>query len=61
MASALYDKLMADLTDCHIHDAPFLLEDDEKYGGVQPKRTYIGHRYHKGYSDHLPLVARWRE
>jgi hypothetical protein len=44
---------------CHIHDAPFLLEDDEKYGGVQPKRTYIGHRYHKGYSDHLPLVAQW--
>ncbi len=53
--------ILGRLTDCHIHDAPFLLEDDEKYGGVQPKRTYIGHRYHKGYSDHLPLVARWRE
>ena len=43
--------------DCHIHDIPFLTEEDEKYGGVQPRRTYVGRRYHNGYSDHLPLVA----
>jgi hypothetical protein len=47
--------------DTYIQDAPFLLEDDEKYGGVKPKRTYIGYRYHRGYSDHLPLVARWKQ
>ena len=48
------------LMDCWIHDLPFLLEDDEKYGGVQPRRTYVGFRYNDGYSDHLPLVARFR-
>ena len=47
------------LYDCFILDAPFLLEEDEKYGGMQPFRTYVGKRYHRGYSDHLPLVARW--
>ncbi len=45
------------LVDCYINDATFLLEEDEKYGGVQPFRTYIGRRYHGGTSDHLPLVA----
>lgn len=37
--------------------APFLLEPDKKYGGMQPFRTYIGPRYHGGTSDHLPVVA----
>ena len=48
------------LVDCHVHDAPFLTEEDEKYGGIQPRRTYVGRRYHAGYSDHLPLVAKWQ-
>lgn len=34
---------------------PFLLIDDEKYGGVQPFRTYNGMKYQGGYSDHLPV------
>ena len=42
---------------CRVNDSQFLLEEDEKYGGFQPRRTYIGHRYHGGTSDHLPLVA----
>ena len=42
---------------CEIGDLPFLLEDDEKYGGQKPFRTYLGPRYLGGYSDHLPLVA----
>lgn len=42
---------------CRIHDAPFLLAEDEKYGGVQPQRNYLGPRYLDGFSDHLPLVA----
>ena len=44
---------------CIINDAPFLMEEDEIYGGMKPLRTYRGMRYHEGYSDHLPLVARF--
>lgn len=43
-----------------INDAPFLLEEDKKYGGVKPLRTYIGMHYQQGFSDHLPLVVRFR-
>ncbi len=35
----------------------FLLEEDEKYGGDIPFRTYWGRRYHGGYSDHLPICV----
>ncbi len=35
---------------------PFLLEEDENYGGDKPFRTYLGVRYNGGYSDHLPVV-----
>ena len=45
---------------CQIFDAPFLLEPDETYGGVKPRRSYLGPRYLGGFSDHLPLVARFR-
>ena len=34
---------------------PFLLEEDEKYGGDIPFRTYWGRKYHGGFSDHLPV------
>lgn len=51
------ERMAALLKDCHINDAPFLLEKDKKYGGVKPHRTYLGPRYIGGYSDHLPLVA----
>ncbi len=47
------------LAECSVHDAPFLLEKDEKFGGVKPFRNYLGPRYKNGYSDHLPLVARF--
>lgn len=42
---------------CSINDAPFLLENEQKYGGVKPRRTYLGPRYLGGFSDHLPLVV----
>ena len=52
------------LLDCveqaYINDAPFLLEEDQKYGGVKPFRTYNGMRYQRGHSDHLPLVVRFQ-
>lgn len=34
----------------------FLLERDEKFGGMKPNRTYAGFVYHGGYSDHLPVI-----
>ncbi|MBO7437546.1 MAG: endonuclease [Bacteroidaceae bacterium] len=36
-------------------DLPFLLTDDDSYGGRKPFRTYNGRRYQGGYSDHLPI------
>ncbi|MDH6308277.1 endonuclease/exonuclease/phosphatase family metal-dependent hydrolase [Dysgonomonas sp. PF1-14] len=40
----------------HIYSAEFLLENDnDKYGGLKPFRTYSGWRYLGGYSDHLPV------
>ena len=47
----------------YINDAPFLLEEEPRYGGLRPRRTYNGYRYQpQGFSDHLPLVVRfWRE
>jgi hypothetical protein len=41
--------------DVHIFSAPFLLERDEQYLGVRPKRTYNGFLYAGGFSDHLPV------
>lgn len=35
----------------------FLLEEDDRYGGYVPMRTYYGKKYHEGYSDHLPVYV----
>lgn len=43
------------IENAHIFNANFLLQDDEKYLGKQPFRTYSGYRYLGGYSDHLPV------
>ena len=52
-------KMTERLMEAHIADLKFLLEEDEKYGGKMPLRTYHGFKYKGGYSDHLPLVARF--
>jgi endonuclease/exonuclease/phosphatase family metal-dependent hydrolase len=44
----------------YVNDSPFLLQEDKKYGGVKPLRTFIGLRYQRGFSDHLPLVVHFR-
>ncbi|MBQ9668552.1 MAG: endonuclease/exonuclease/phosphatase family protein [Prevotella sp.] len=44
----------------YVNDSPFLLEEDERYGGWKPRRTFNGFRYLGGTSDHLPLVVRFR-
>ena len=35
----------------------FLLEEDDKYGGMKPFRTYNGMKHQDGYSDHLPIAV----
>lgn len=40
----------------YVFNADFLLEEDnKKYGGRKPLRTYSGWKYLGGYSDHLPV------
>ena len=55
VSSSLCDSILQ----TYVNDAPFLLEEDKKYGGVKPFRTYNGYRYQRGFSDHLPLVVRF--
>ena len=52
--------LVGSVDKAFINDAPFLMEQDKKYGGVKPFRTFNGYRYQRGFSDHLPLVVRFR-
>ena len=52
-------RMAEKLRSCRVCDEPFMLEEDDKYGGVQPLRTYRAWRYRRGFSDHLPLVARF--
>jgi predicted extracellular nuclease len=35
----------------------FLLEEDESGFGKRPFRTYVGIKYHEGFSDHLPVYV----
>ena len=51
----LSDRVMGQVRRCFIYDAQWLLEEDAQ-GGYKPFRTYLGPIYHKGVSDHLPIV-----
>lgn len=44
------------VTGVKVFSSGFMLQDDEKYGGHKPMRTYNGYRYQEGYSDHLPII-----
>ena len=57
-ASLLNGLGCTEMTDADILRLPFLLSDDDAYGGVKPFRTYNGRRYQGGYSDHLPVKIR---
>lgn len=39
-----------------IVDLPFLLQKDERFGGMKTNRTYVGYSYNGGFSDHLPVL-----
>ncbi len=45
---------------CSIFTAPYLLEEDIKYTGVKPFRTYAGFKYNGGISDHLPILLHFQ-
>ncbi len=49
--------IVVDKSGC-IFKEDFLLEEDTKYMGYKPYRTYLGPRYVGGYSDHLPIYLR---
>lgn len=44
------------VSEVRIYDAEMIMEEDRKYMGFKPKRTFAGFRYQNGYSDHLPIV-----
>lgn len=46
--------------DAHIFNADFLLENDNAFLGKKPFRTYVGMKYHDGFSDHLPVYTDFR-
>ena len=48
-------KLHTSYENAEILAFPFLMEEDDRYGGDTPARTYKGLRYNGGYSDHLPV------
>ncbi len=41
----------------YIFDAQFLLEQDVKNMGLKPNRSFVGFKYHGGFSDHLPVYV----
>jgi len=38
-----------------VFKADYLLEPDDAFVGDKPFRTFVGYRYHGGFSDHLPV------
>lgn len=53
--SLTHEKNGLSVKEMQIGMFPFLLHDDERYGGEKPYRTYLGPRYQGGFSDHLPV------
>lgn len=41
--------------EAHIFDAGFLMQEDIKFLGKKPFRTFLGMKYQGGFSDHLPI------
>ena len=55
-AKAKKENASVSVANVQILRHPFLLEEDDKYGGQKPFRTYNGMKYMGGYSDHLPIA-----
>lgn len=52
----LSPSLKDNVLHCEIADFPFLLCQDNSYGGLQPNRNFQGIKWHNAFSDHLPLI-----
>ena len=50
--------ISATANDARVFRPSFLLEDDNTYFGEKLNRTYVGPRYHGGFSDHLPIILK---
>jgi endonuclease/exonuclease/phosphatase family metal-dependent hydrolase len=48
--------LYSDKNMLSIFSPDFLLRKDPTYPGFSPFSTYLGYRYHGGFSDHLPVL-----
>ena len=46
------------ISHAEVYAPEWIMEPDEKYMGLKPKRTYNGVTYQNGFSDHLPIVLR---
>lgn len=55
-----FDMFITNQIDCrtYVYKPAFLLEEDKRYGGDKPFRTYYGPMYHRGFSDHLPVLLK---
>lgn len=49
--------LLTPMEKAQIFDAEYLLEEEKDGIGKITNRTYIGFKYHGGYSDHLPIYV----
>lgn len=48
-------KIFTSPENASVFKAIFLLEPDDAYIGEKPFRTFVGFKYHGGFSDHLPV------
>lgn len=53
------NSLRAKIPKGEVLSFPFLLTRDDTHGGKRPFRTYHGYKYEGGFSDHLPIIARF--
>jgi predicted extracellular nuclease len=53
----LKDKGIFVKGEAQIFDADFLLQEDAKFLGKKPFRTFFGMKYSGGFSDHLPVFV----
>ena len=51
-----FNSIQTNAEKMQIGHLDLLLEKDKKYTGQKPNRTFIGFKYHGGYSDHLPIL-----
>ena len=50
---------LRDCSTAEIYSPEWLQEEDTRYLGMKPRRTFVGFRYRRnGFSDHLPILLR---